>query len=379
MGDTNASGRGRDVVCEIVGEVVNALQQARIPALYVGRLTPASQGPAIPIRTLHSLDLLIREEDLDRFHTAMEGCDPHPLMLVREDPVKHETTEVPWPLDPSPANPGGTYARNLEYPADLLIRFYTTWRHGHLVLVDLGEWFDGYDDLSSASFAGCPNAGSLKIPPMWAMLLWHCGLAAGYAADLSIDEEALNHIRSIAGQLAGGDWNTVGQKAAEYEEAHYLARINRQPAQGMIEAYTSDEALRAAEREYGARYEARHVLESLSASPAGPLVPAEVLDELRTGTGLALRKAWEYTGVYRGDPVAEPSSQGKVGTAVESFTIRDQIRVCADPNVGFDDLLARRHVNQLTDAAPPHGPWHGCTQAQLQAIFGGVSPPRPQP
>lgn len=358
-------------------EVIDLLANEGIDVRHLDGLALDSWRPAGFHSYFNCLDLLLRESDYPRFHDVMQQ---HCYRMMLDRPGLHYAEPVapyihpPAPGDPaSPSSPGPAYARQVQYPPELWVRFHTTWRHGVLLLADLAEWFDDPETDSVMD-----NSKDIKRPPLWAMILWHAGQVTGAAAECSITREnGLGLYAMIKQPGPGGlDWRDLLDRAIAYD-SQYRTRVALPPVDGWITNYaTIDGELNGevyeAERSYGALYDLRHALEAVTAFDS-EAVPAWVLDEVSgTGTGTARRKLFSYTGVDKGDQVAPPGSVGCLGLARADFTIVEQIRVFErDPNTTWAELTQGAHprVQEIRTEAPPHGPWHDCTEADLAAIF----------
>jgi len=367
----NATWHMRNVKYPAAKHAIDVLNNLPFPVLHVGGVALDPWWPRDSVHYFECLDVLIQHENLPDFHQGMRDAG---YGLMQDYPGPENQAMPAPPVNPySPASPAYAYSRRIQWPPELWVRFHTTWRHSPLLLVDLGPWFQGPQNLVQV-LEGEYTCRILR-PPAWAMLLWQAWLVTGYAADRSINREEVHNLYLIAKQLPPQDWLDVQNWARQYD-GEYLGRIRRPPADGMIARYAhGNNSINQIERTYGALYALHYALEALrDYEEYGHVLPDWVREALANGlpdtTWDSPRKIWDYAGVDRGDIVAPGESRGRLGTARADFTIRAQIDLYGqDADLDWAGLVGRELVAQVVDEAPPYGPWAGCAEADLRAIF----------
>jgi len=353
-------------VCQ---DLINRLRDLHPPALHVGSMALARPPAQYSFDDLH---VLIHEDSLAGFRLAMEGGQR--FRLVEWNPG---TTGASFAgpalitdsLDhhPLPLTPYLGYSDAQSAPCTLWVQFYTNWRHGPLLLVDLEDWF------GLAEVIQVPGLqGDIHRPPLWALLLWQASQVTNCAADRAapqVIEYELDKLRRIAGPLSANDWDTASARAREYD-AEYRMRLER--SRPRIQAYAAPHGpghearliaspphapnVADADLDYGVLHDLRHALEALEAYYPHT-VPPRVIAALGQDTGARPRKLWHYP--------AALGSTGELGIA--HFGIRAQVQQYAA--LTWQQLIAQNLVSVGIQGAPAQGYWRGLTPAQLRHIF----------
>jgi hypothetical protein len=251
------------------------------------------------------------------------------------------------------------------------VQFYTAWRHGPLLLVDLTDWLPPRrePEVVHASIVG----RDIKAPPVWALLLWEASFITVEAAS-RYDHETLRSelakLYEVALQIGGtsGGWDDLLARALGYD-SEYLTRLER--IRSRIEAYAdahcvsrdrliaatprTQDTIAAADLDYGVLHDLRYALEALGAYYPG-VVPSSVLAALQQGTGARPRKVWHYD-----------EEGGHLGLAAPEFRICDQIERYEDLTWG--QLQSFGLVSVEIRRVPPWGYWQGLSPGEFADIF----------
>jgi hypothetical protein len=359
----------RQVKCQAAREVIDLLNQdPAVPVLHVGALVLDAwhqQWRRWGADASDDLHLLIRHDELGLFMDRMEQggyslVDRRPPAGTCMPLNRH--AETPGILK-RPVSPHAAYVHQSCIgqggDPDLWVRFHTTTRHGALLLVDLQNWFSGYDQLATVSvMEDLHPATEVKRPPLWAMLLWQAAQVTSYAADCAITQDEVDKLHVIAAHMSGQEWDTALTNAEEYDQKHrtrvgYCVNTLHMDGQHL---------------QYGVLYELRHALDALAAygQTAGYQTDwAAVMARVQAGTGQFQRKIWGYAAARGGKYIPPDASRGTVGTV--DFGIQEQIEQYG--GYGYEDFESNGLVHTVISNAPPHGPWVGSTQAQVDDIF----------
>jgi hypothetical protein len=332
------------------------------------------------------LQVLIRDAQIDEFMRTMAAAEYLPAMfdpgtgqckpmapgLAKQAVLRLPVSPEPFYVHPSWLSPTGEPV--------LLVRFHTTRRHGRLLLADLEEWFGQKEEC--AVMGDTAYATEVYRPPLWAMMLWQAGEIMNHASDFFINHDEVEKLGVVA--VHQTDWAQVVAKASRYCH-EYDERINRPTARRLLADYKqrigstlgvsiSEDDLQRSEREYGALYELSHAIRALIdyGRPYRAAVPDGLWERLEPFTEHRPRKLWWYEGGQ--EDVPPQTTLGRLGIAVPAFGIHAQ--VTSHPSDNFGALLRQGLIElAISNAppdqpwAPPHGPWSGRTQAEVDAIL----------
>jgi hypothetical protein len=356
----------------------------------VSRLQGLSPYPALHVSSLalnlapaqfDDLHVLVHEDCvIPPPHTFYQAMDHPPggLHLMTWLPSAQATLLAPagLPPRPLPLTPNLGYSDWVGAPCAVWIQFYTNWRHGALLLVDLAEWFDPANrEEIEVSVLG----PGVKIwrPRPWALLLWQASLVTNCAADVAdpaVIRAELDKLSTIANMMSPTDWTTATARAQAYDE-QYLSRLDGFHTAGtVITDYATARGLPDATRlvaspptsanvagadlDYGVLYDLRYALEALEAYHPGTVDPA-MLAAVQGGTGVRPRQLWNY-----------PTTAGNVGEvafASAGFGIWDQVNLL--PPQTWRDLQTSGRITVQLSGLPPEGYWSGLTQSQFATVF----------
>jgi len=372
--EVDLEGHMTEVKWPATREVVNLLRDEGIRALHIGN--PALDDMrSEEIRYYDDLDLLIQESDLGAFMQTMEAGG---YRRILDDPHKGDasepTTEQATRISMGPTRPDMSYARELKWPADLWVSWRSTWRHNILMLVDLGDWFERTETLTTAGGA------EIERPPSWAMVACYAATLTGRAQVLDVDRSLVDDVHLATG-LPGLDWAVLVERlqAYEQEQVQRLPRVldvmrAAWERDGIPTTMTSSNTPREFFGKRGALYEVRHGLEAVEAYYPGS-VPDTVLTALRAGSGQYDRRVGvcrdlTYSARYY---LEAPGGHWQTKEGIAPFGIREQIEQYG--HMTPEEMFAGGVVEDLgtNPEAPPFGMWYGFTEAQLADLFAPLS------
>jgi hypothetical protein len=202
--------------------VIGLLKNAGLRVIHYG--SPANNDVKPEPGYFDDLDLLLRAEDIDAFHSTMEGAG---YRLILDNPHTGEATEPApewkaqhrYALGGSPA----CYSLEVKWPSDLWISFSTTWQHWPLDLVDLGHWFDVAETVTVMGDTEVERA------PLWARLLWNAHETAQAARK---HHPELGHAVHEVALFAGApnlDWDLVAERIIQYDVEALQRRSRLEP------------------------------------------------------------------------------------------------------------------------------------------------------